>query len=189
MLVAIFAASIFVLQSGYFMANIVYLLRGAQAVRSVSSSPDSASTSSTPNQLVIPSLDISVPIVESAGASESEYQTALRHGVVHYPGTATVGKPGNAYIFGHSSDYPWSSGAYKSVFALLPKIADGASIYASDGDGRTFEYRVTGTAVVGPKDKWVLDQHGNVRKMLTLQTSYPLGTALKRFVVFTEIVE
>ena len=81
--------------------------------------PFGSSTTMEPNTLTIPSLGIRAPIVDAPESSENAFQKALQDGIVHYPGTATVGKPGNVYVFGHSSDYIWSKGSYKTVFALL----------------------------------------------------------------------
>ncbi len=141
-----------------------------------------------PNMLEIPALGIHAPIIYIDEKTEKAYQEALLHGVVHYPGTAKPGEAGNAYIFGHSSDYIWSPGQYKTVFAILPKISQGDLINVSDEQGRMFVYRVIEQKVVTPTDLSVLDQGGNQRKLLTLQTSYPIGTALRRYIVVAELV-
>ncbi|MBI2607559.1 MAG: sortase [Candidatus Doudnabacteria bacterium] len=141
-----------------------------------------------PNTLTVPSLGIMVPIILDSGSSESEFQEALRNGVVHYPGTAQVGQAGNSYIFGHSSDYFWSRGNYKTVFAVLPKINIGDEVMATDAEGQEYFYQVKETKVVGPSDLSVLEQD-YTKKRLTLQTSYPIGTALKRFIVIAELKE
>jgi len=41
---------------------------------------------------------------------------------------------------------------------------------------------------VSPKDLSVLDQQNFQKKFLSLQTSYPIGTALKRFVAVAELL-
>lgn len=140
-----------------------------------------------PNRLVIPSLSVDAPIVMVKERGEVAYQQALRDGVAHFPGTAAVGQPGNAYLFGHSSDYPFTPGSYKSVFATLPDIAVGAAIYATDSDGNAYRFRTTGTRVVMPDDLSVLDQGGYENRTLTVQTSFPVGTALRRFIVTAEL--
>jgi LPXTG-site transpeptidase (sortase) family protein len=140
-----------------------------------------------PNILKIPGLGIQAPIRYVDVASEDVFQKALADGVVQFPGTAKPGEWGNAYIFGHSSDYAWSKGNYKTVFALLPRIQTGERITVSDASGKAFNYIVTKTFVVAPDNTEVLDQFGYQKKVLTLQTSYPVGTALKRFIVQAEI--
>ncbi len=122
-------------------------------------------------------------------STDAAFQPALSLGVVHFPGTALPGEVGNCYIFGHSSDFFWKPGNFKNVFALLPRIKKGAAIITTNAEGIRFVYTVTNTFVVAPKDVWVLNQNTGGKKILTLQTSYPLGTALKRFIVVAEISE
>ncbi len=136
-----------------------------------------------PNVLQIPTLGISAPINYLDQPDESLFQQSLQTGVVHYPGSANLGQEGNVYIFGHSSDYPFTKGEYKTVFAKLPDIKLGSSIFLTDKDGKKYEYLVASTKVVASNDVSVLSQDTKGQRMLTLQTSYPVGTALKRFVV------
>ncbi|MFA5935395.1 MAG: sortase [Patescibacteria group bacterium] len=150
--------------------------------------PGDSRSRTEPDTVRIDRLGITAPIkYVAASTTEEGFQIALRDGVVHFPGTALPGEPGNVYIFGHSSDYSWSKGNYKTVFALLTKAKAGDEIIVSGHDGTAYTYVVTGTKVVGPKDTHVLDQQGKTKKLLTLQTSYPLGTALKRFLVLAEL--
>jgi sortase A len=181
-----------IMNAGYLRANVSYYLSPPTTPETTQGITLPGVATSTlreqPNTLRIPSLGIQAPVIYVDTVSETAFQTALRNGVVHYPKTALPGEPGNVYIFGHSSDYRWSKGSYKTVFALLPKIANGAIINVTNASGTVFTYRVTGTRIVGPKDLHVLDQQGNTKHLLTLQTSYPLGTALKRFIVTAELV-
>jgi LPXTG-site transpeptidase (sortase) family protein len=140
------------------------------------------------NQLTIPTLGIQAPLVYMEGTTEEAFQEALQSGVVHYPGTAEPGQSGNAYYFGHSSDYPWGKGEYKTVFALLPSIKVGDKIAVTNKEGGIFEYVVQETKVVSPDDLSVLSQETDGKKLLSLQTSYPVGTALKRFIVIAELI-
>lgn len=140
----------------------------------------------TPNFLIIETLNIKAPIVYVEENKEEVFQTALQTGVVHFPGTANPGEFGNVYILGHSSDYAWTKGEFKTVFASLPEIQKGVEITISDSEGNPFTYIVTGTKIVSPDELSVLDQDLK-KKTLTLQTSYPLGTALKRFIVTAEL--
>ena len=141
-----------------------------------------------PNQLYIPSLEIVAPIIFVEGTTEAVFQPALANGVVQYPNTAKVGTVGNTYIFGHSSDFAFSKGNYKTVFALLPKIEIGAEILASNEAGERFTYKVYDKFVAKKTDVHLLDQETKGRKILTLQTSYPIGTALQRYIVKAELV-
>lgn len=178
-----------ILDFNYFWANLKFDFSPppAPAPQTASSTNSGALPKIQPNFLVIDSLNVKVPVIYINQANEKTYQAALINGVVHFPGTASPGQLGNCYIFGHSSDFIWSKGHYKSIFAVLPKIQKGAVIVITDGIGQPFTYLVTGTAVVDPNDVSVLNQEGYKKKLLTLQTSWPVGTALKRFVVKAEL--
>jgi LPXTG-site transpeptidase (sortase) family protein len=191
------------LNTRYFLAHLEYALfppdDSARLVASVDipeQPPDSTTDSQAddretkkgePDRLIIESLGIEAPVIYIDEKGEDAYQAALLRGVVHFPGTALPGEFGNGYIFGHSSDFAWNRSPYRAIFALLTEIKLGAEISLSDAEGRIHIYRVTGTKVVSPKDMSVLDQQGNAKKILTLQTSYPLGTALRRFIVTAEM--
>jgi len=176
------------LNANFFIANSTYFF-GARKTVFIPPGSDyvPAAVKLPTNTLKIESLGIEAPIVYINDKKESAYQEALKKGVVHFPETAEPGQPGNCFIFGHSSDYWWSGGKYKTVFAVLPNIEKGTEILASNPSGQTFTYLVTESFVVGPDDTWVLDQKKNAKKILTLQTSYPIGTALKRYIVVAEM--
>ncbi len=142
---------------------------------------------SAPNRIAITTLGISAPVVEIENTAAAAMQAGLAQGVVHYPGTAEPGQTGNAFYFGHSSDFPSKSGNYKTVFALLPNIELGDTVQVSDSTGRSFTYQVISEQVVAPIATEWLDQATGGRRLLTLQTSYPVGTALRRYIVQAEL--
>jgi len=135
--------------------------------------------------LDIPAVNVQAPIIFPESNHENLIQEALQNGVVHYFGTALPGEVGNVYLAGHSSDFVWAKGDYKTVFARLPKLKIGDEIKIASR-AKTFIYRVIGTRIVSPQDMSVLDQPTD-KKLLTLQTSYPLGTAWRRYLVIAEL--
>ncbi|OGE88564.1 MAG: hypothetical protein A3J07_02460 [Candidatus Doudnabacteria bacterium RIFCSPLOWO2_02_FULL_49_13] len=149
--------------------------------------PDQIATK-IPANLIIEKLSLFVPIIEAASNDELAIQVALERGVVHLAGTSEPGKVGNCYIVGHSSDYPSSYGSYKSVFARLPELVGGDEIRIKTPN-ESFVYRIFETRIVEATDLSVLAQDSGGRKLLTLQTSYPIGTARQRFLVVAQLVE
>ncbi len=176
-----------ILDFGYLWANVKFYFHRPSVTPTHLVGVPAANPKMQPNLLIVDSLGIQVPIQYPTTTGETAFQAALINGVAHYPGTADPGQFGNCYIFGHSSDYIWSKGHYKNVFAVLPKISIGAEIVISDWQGNKFTYVVTGSYKVAANDTSVLDQAGFAKKLLTLQTSYPVGTALARWVVVAEI--
>lgn len=179
-------AILLVLDFGYFWHQTLFAYLGRKQVYY---SPEyvHANRRGEPNTVFIDSVRIKAPIVYVEENSEEVFQRALQNGVVHYPGTALPGEYGNAYIFGHSSDLAWAKGSYKTVFALLPKVKVGEEIKITNRRGELFTYTVTQTFVAKPTDVYLLEQGDRKTKKLTLQTSYPLGTALKRWIVVAEM--
>lgn len=184
----IFLVAVGILAYPYIHARLAPITPILDDAGAVMDTPEAESVGA-PNILLIADLGIEAPIQYVEEKSEAVYQEALRKGVVHFPDTALPGEPGNVYIFGHSSDYIWSPGEYKTVFAKLPQIALETEIEITDADGKIFRYAVIDTKVVGPRDLSVLDQQNNEKYLLTLQTSYPLGTALQRFIVVAERIQ
>lgn len=165
--------------------NVDFTNEAQAAVTSKAKSP----TAWVAGSLSIPSLKISAPLVYVSERTEKAFQLGLQQGVVQYPGTALPGQLGNMYVFGHSSDYRWAKGSYKTVFAKLPNIKVGSLIKVKDGAGKEYTYKVTSTAIALPTETKYLSQYNYQKKILTVQTSYPVGTALKRFLAIAELVE
>lgn len=181
-LLAIFVA----LNFNYLLANARLFFRGQKSILLTGDTVNQVEQKMAANQLIIPSLGISAPLIYVSEKSEAVYQKALEGGAVHFPGTANPGEAGNAYFFGHSSDYFWSKGKYKTVFATLPSVKIGESIFISDAAGAKYEYKVIESKKVAANDTSVLAQD-LTRQILTLQTSYPVGTALARWVVIAKL--
>ena len=145
------------------------------------------------DRLIIPTLGENVPIVrppmnalidKNWSQFESDIQTSLRDGVVHYPGSARPGQAGNFFLTGHSSYYPWDDGRYKSVFARLPELNIGDTYFVYYGGDR-HSYRVIEKYEVKPNNVSVLDQPSN-KRIATLMTCTPVGTTLRRLIVRAE---
>jgi len=180
----IFAGLLVLANFGYFWQNVHYEMAGVKPVAQPVAATSQLKVQ--PTLLSVPSLGITAPIVYAQEPNETSFQAALLNGVAHYPGTADPGQFGNCYIFGHSSDFIWSKGHYKTVFALLPHIKIGAEITISDSQGQPYVYTVRSTVIASPTELKYLQQDYS-KKVLTLQTSWPVGTALKRYLVLAEI--
>lgn len=145
------------------------------------------------NRIVIPKIGKNIPIVEISDKSlvneqwkqlENDIQDALHDGVVHYPGTAQPGQIGNVFITGHSSYYFWDNGKYKDVFALLHDLYEGDE-FTIFWNQNVYHYRITERKVVSPDDTSVLNQPRD-RRIATLMTCTPVGTAKDRLILVAE---
>jgi LPXTG-site transpeptidase (sortase) family protein len=130
------------------------------------------------NQLAIPKIDVSAPVLWNIQADKAIDK--LREGLVHIKQTALPGdKDGNVFITGHSSYYPWDPGKYKHIFALLPNLKKGDKIYIKY-HGTLYKYEIFETVVVKSNETWVMQPDN--RNMVSLMTCVPIGTSLRRFV-------
>jgi len=157
--------------------------------------PLSSSMTPLENYIVIPKIAKNVPIVEISDQSllnadwkglENDIQRGLQYGVVHYPQTALPGKIGNFFLTGHSSYYSWNQGEFKDAFVLLHDIDLKDQITVFYGQKR-FDYQVKEIKITKPKDVSILDQPEN-KKIITLMTCTPIGTAKNRLVIIAEEV-
>lgn len=146
------------------------------------------------NRIIIPKIGKNIPLVDvklDAGFDfdhiENIFMQELEKGVVRYPGTAKPGETGNAFIFGHSSNYPWMKGEYNSVFVLLDQLSFGDQIIVYYNQ-KKFTYIIREKKVVKPGNVKVLDRDES-KKELSLMTCWPIGTTLNRLIVFAELQE
>ena len=109
----------------------------------------------------------------SAVVAEGTSQLVLSRAVGHAVGTALPGQTGNVTLAAHRDTF----------FRHLGDVRSGDIIELKE-PGHKYRYQVRFTAVVGPKDTWVLQPTG--KETLTLLTCYPfhfVGPAPDRFVI------
>lgn len=140
-------------------------------------------------RLIIPKVNIDVPVMYGVGNDHSSQMAAMEKGVAHFsiPGANSVpGQVGNTAISGHSSNDLFEQGDYKFVFAQLDKLNEGDTIYANY-QGTRYTYTVTKKDIVKPTNVQALT-YATDKPVLTLITCWPLGTADKRLLVTAEQV-
>lgn len=144
------------------------------------------------NRLIIPKIGKNIPLVDIMPSAnfdfdhmENIFMQELEKGVVRYPGSALPGEQGNSFIFGHSSNYPWMKGNYNDIFALLDDLEYGDEIIVYYNQ-KKFVYVIREKKVVTPGDVKALNRDPNAHE-LSLMTCWPVGTTLKRMLVFAEL--
>jgi len=142
------------------------------------------------NILEMPQFGIKAPILQVGTIDSKIIYKKLKQGVVLYP---TSDIPGNGYsiIIGHSSQYPWSPGKYKSVFSLLNQLEQGDKIYVFwDQKPLVFEVRDKKIFLPWPKGtestETIFPPSDEIT--LILQSCWPVGIASKRVAVETVLV-
>ena len=142
------------------------------------------------NILEMPQFGIKAPILEIETADSKVIYKKLKQGVVLYPGSDIPGR-GYSIIIGHSSQYPWSSGRYKSVFSLLNQLKRGDEIYVFwDQKPLIFEVKEKNIFLPWPKGTENTETifPPSDETTLILQSCWPVGIASKRVAVKTVLV-
>lgn len=139
------------------------------------------------SRLIIPKLNIDVPILFGLSNDSDTIMEGMNNGVVHWsiPGASALpGEIGNLVITGHSAGDIYTSNQYKFIFSGLERLAPNDLIYVDYG-GVRYTYSVTSLETVEPTEvsKLVYDTD---RPMLTLITCTPLGTSRYRLLVSAE---
>lgn len=98
-------------------------------------------------------------------------------------GFAKPGESGTTFIFAHSSDSPWNITSYNTVFFRLGELKSGDLIEVKY-DGQDFKYSVSHSIEIWPNEVEALTK--NSEDQLILQTCTPVGTSLKRLLVFAK---
>ena len=142
------------------------------------------------NLLEIPQFNIKAPILGVETPDSGTIYKTLKQGVVLYPGSDIPGK-GYSIIIGHSSQYPWDSGRYKSVFSLLNQLEQGDKIYVFwNQKPLVFEVRDKNIFLPWPKGtestETIFPPSDEIT--LVLQSCWPIGVASKRVAVKTVLV-
>lgn len=147
--------------------------------------PSITQTVSPDPRLIIPKLNIDVPV--AFGISVSEVDAAMLRGIAQFsiPGAnALPGQIGNLVLSGHSAGDIYSNNQYKFIFSGLERLEVGDLIYVNYESVR-YTYQMTKREVVEPTDVAALIYETD-KPMLTLITCTPLGTSRYRLLITAE---
>ena len=144
------------------------------------------------NRLIIPAINLDVPLVESSiinqkDFSETAFDSDLENWVVKYPTTPEPWEWWNAFFFGHTSQEYWKKNPYWTVFRNIPLLKENDKIQVVR-EWVLYEYKVLKTVVVRPKDvnNTYIEFWEKWKEYITLMWCYPIGRTDKRMMVFAE---
>lgn len=115
----------------------------------------------------IPKIDITYPVIYSNDTSEQAVEDLLKISVVKYWGPE-ANKPGNFCIVGHNYHN-------KRFFSKASSLENGDSIYITDTNNKTLEYKVYDNYVVEPDNLKCTSQLTNGATEITLITCTMTG--------------
>lgn len=140
-------------------------------------------------KLIIPKINVDVPIIWDTTPDNDSQMAAMEKGVAYFgiPGAnSKPGQIGNTVLSGHSSNDILDGGDYKFIFARLDQLQDGDSIFINY-ESKRYTYTITKKEVVKPTEVNKL-VYSTDKPVLTLITCTPLGTATNRLLVTAEQV-
>ncbi|NTW62033.1 sortase [Candidatus Saccharibacteria bacterium] len=185
-LVVLFFA--FLQYNRFLIANVVaYVSPGSIDAQNIVIDPSANLTVPPEPKLIIPKINVDVPVFYDVGSDYKSQMDAMAKGVAHFAingASSHPGQVGNTVIAGHSSNDWLDGGDYKFIFAQLEKVNVGDTVYANYNSVR-YTYIVTKKEVVKPNEVNKL-VYPTTKPMLTLLTCVPLGTAINRLLVTAE---
>ena len=138
------------------------------------------------SSIYIPKINAKAPLIDNVDPwNETEYRQALKNGVAIAKGFAKPGQSGTTFIFAHSSDSPWRISSYNTVFFRLGELKQGDEIEINF-EGNISKYEVLYSIDVWPGEVEAITKSRD--DTLILQTCTPVGTSLKRLLVFANPV-
>jgi len=145
-------------------------------------------SSLTPNDpgfsLIIPRLGINQAVTANVDSQNPQaYQPVLEKTLAHAQHSSLPGEEGSVFIFGHSSDNPFSITRYNTSFYLLDHLKPGDEIQVYF-QNQAYTYQVTHKQTVKPHQAEALTSSDN--NLLILQTCTPPGTSLNRLLIFAQ---
>jgi sortase A len=140
-------------------------------------------------KLIIPKINVDVPVVYDVTPDYDSQMKAMESGVAWFgiPGAnSKPGQIGNTVLSGHSSNDIIDGGSYKFIFARLDHLEKGDSIFINY-ESKRYTYTITKKEVVKPTEVSKL-VYATDKPVLTLITCTPLGTSTNRLLVTAEQV-
>jgi len=132
--------------------------------------------------ITVPKIKAQAPLIFNVDPwNETEYQKVLKNGVAHAKDTPLPGNKGRSFIFAHSSGNPFEVTQYNTVFLKLNDLVIGDKIEIKR-DNKIYKYNVTQKKIVWPNEIEYLTDTGP--DGIVVQTCWPIGTSLKRLLIF-----
>ena len=144
-----------------------------------------ANYNSSSNSIYIQKIGITAPIIQAEGTGQAQLNAALDLGVVLYPGSPLPGSEGEVALTGHSSVYAWNKTPYGQIFALLDKVEKG-DIVSIVYNNYQYDYAVVDKKILLANQ---VKTTATLEQKLMISTCWPIGTSLKRLVVYAELIK
>jgi LPXTG-site transpeptidase (sortase) family protein len=136
------------------------------------------------NAIIIPAINVNVPIALSPTMDDKDIITTLMQGAALYPNGISPGHLGNVFIAAHSTGEPWK-GKYRFAFSKINELQLGNDI-SVDYNNIRYTYRITKKDLVKPTtDSQIVSDRP--MPTITLMACWPLWTTNQRMLITGEL--
>jgi LPXTG-site transpeptidase (sortase) family protein len=131
------------------------------------------------NQIEIPKLEITVPLIVDETLDDEGVYESLDTGVVFYPSSVLPGQPGQTIILGHSAPENWPHIKYDWVFSKISELETGDEIIVIYNN-KEYTYLVTKTVFFEKGQEVSTDLTNSKTSSIILISCWPPGTDIRR---------
>jgi LPXTG-site transpeptidase (sortase) family protein len=146
--------------------------------------PPYVASEATQDWIRIPSIGVTVPIVQSASLKDEDVLATLNKGAALYPNGVTPGALGNVFISAHSTGEPWK-GQYRFAFIRINELQIGDAIHV-DWKGARYSYRIVESEIVHPTADFRVVSDRPV-PTISLMACWPLWSTKSRMLIHAEL--
>ncbi|MBI1834046.1 MAG: class E sortase [Candidatus Andersenbacteria bacterium] len=136
------------------------------------------------NRIVIPALDVDVPIIMSPSLEDVDVIATLNEGAALYPNGVLPGHLGNLFISAHSTGEPWK-GKYRFAFLRINELQPGNVLHI-DYNGTRYTYTMTDQEIVTPTPDYRVVSDRPV-PTLSLMACWPIWSTQKRMLIHADL--
>jgi LPXTG-site transpeptidase (sortase) family protein len=145
---------------------------------------DDALPAAAGNWILIPSIGVAVPLVQSPTLEDKDVLATLGRGAALYPNGVRPGGLGTTFISAHSTGEPWK-GRYRFAFLRINELSAGNLIHL-DWEGTRYTYRVTDQNIVTPDPDFRVFSDRPV-PTVAVMACWPLWSTSQRLLVHGEL--
>lgn len=136
------------------------------------------------NRIIIPSIDVDVPIEMSPSLEDDDIIKTLNFGAAVYPNGVLPGRLGNTFIAAHSTGVAWH-GKYRFAFLRINELEPGNLLYL-DFNGTRYIYEMTDRDIITPTPDYRIES-GRPVPTMSLMACWPLWSTQKRMIINAEL--
>jgi len=138
-------------------------------------------------ELEIPKLSLSLPLIFAKSTDKKELVKDLERGVVYYPGSVLPGERGQIIILGHSAPPHWPKIKYDWAFSRLFELERGDTVLIHFRK-RMYTYLVVEKTIIHRGANLPFESLNPNTNTLILISCWPPGKDYQRIVIRAEIL-